>query len=507
MHPDDKAKLTGAALFGAPAATWLLTALQTAPITNPKIHGILAAAQSTPENPLLMGALAGGFALGGLGAWAINRLGRGEFQGAPFRRFLRGTRIVSPGEIKRRTDERKPQVTIAGIPMPTDSEPRHTMLIGSTGTGKSVGMREIAYSALRRGDRIVVLDPNGDMLSKFHRTGDFILNPYDQRSAGWSIFNEIRSEYDYERYARSIIADGRTGDEQFWREYGRLIVMELMKELHQENPSIKEVLRLGNIAPMEELRDFLTGTVAESVFSGPEGAIRSARFTISSSLAKHTIMPAGDFSIRNWLESDSRSNLFISWREDMAPALRPLISAWADVVFTSILSLPEDPNRRLWVFLDELGSLEKLPSLKDALTKGRKAGLRVVAGIQSTAQIDEIYGKDGAQTLMSCFRNMVVLGGSKLDAKTCEYVSLGLGEHEVERDNYSKTRTNKGTSTGKSLQRVKERVVSPAEISALPDLSAYIAFAGDLPIARAKFDILKFKAKNLAFEERDNVNA
>ena len=90
MHPDDKAKLTGAVFLGTPAVTWLLTALQTAPVTNPKIHGVMAAAQSTPENPVLIGAIAGGFALGGFGAWAINRIGRGEFQGAPFRRFLRG---------------------------------------------------------------------------------------------------------------------------------------------------------------------------------------------------------------------------------------------------------------------------------------------------------------------------------------------------------------------------------------------------------------------------------
>lgn len=71
-------------------------------------------------------------------------------------------------------------------------------------------------------------------------------------------------------------------------------------------------------------------------------------------------------------------NLYITWREDMVEALRPLVSAWVDVLCTSILSLPEDRNRRLWAFLDELPSLEKLPSLIDAATKGRKMGLRLV---------------------------------------------------------------------------------------------------------------------------------
>jgi type IV secretory pathway TraG/TraD family ATPase VirD4 len=48
------------------------------------------------------------------------------------------------------------------------------------------------------------------------------------------------------------------------------------------------------------------------------------------------------------------------------------------------------------MFLDELASLEKLPSLEDAATKGRKAGLRIVAGLQSTAQLEKIYGREEA---------------------------------------------------------------------------------------------------------------
>ena len=68
--------------------------------------------------------------------------------------------------------------------------------------------------------------------------------------------------------------------------------------------------------------------------------------------------------------------------------------------------------------LDELASLEKLPSLEAALTKGRKAGLRVVAGLQSTSQLDAIYGHDEAHTLRSCFRTLAALGGAMTGAKT-----------------------------------------------------------------------------------------
>nr|1E9R_A Chain A, CONJUGAL TRANSFER PROTEIN TRWB [Escherichia coli]1E9R_B Chain B, CONJUGAL TRANSFER PROTEIN TRWB [Escherichia coli]1E9R_D Chain D, CONJUGAL TRANSFER PROTEIN TRWB [Escherichia coli]1E9R_E Chain E, CONJUGAL TRANSFER PROTEIN TRWB [Escherichia coli]1E9R_F Chain F, CONJUGAL TRANSFER PROTEIN TRWB [Escherichia coli]1E9R_G Chain G, CONJUGAL TRANSFER PROTEIN TRWB [Escherichia coli]1E9S_A Chain A, CONJUGAL TRANSFER PROTEIN TRWB [Escherichia coli]1E9S_B Chain B, CONJUGAL TRANSFER PROTEIN TRW len=434
----------------------------------------------------------------------LNSVGQGEFGGAPFKRFLRGTRIVSGGKLKRMTREKAKQVTVAGVPMPRDAEPRHLLVNGATGTGKSVLLRELAYTGLLRGDRMVIVDPNGDMLSKFGRDKDIILNPYDQRTKGWSFFNEIRNDYDWQRYALSVVPRGKTDEAEEWASYGRLLLRETAKKLALiGTPSMRELFHWTTIATFDDLRGFLEGTLAESLFAGSNEAskaLTSARFVLSDKLPEHVTMPDGDFSIRSWLEDPNGGNLFITWREDMGPALRPLISAWVDVVCTSILSLPEEPKRRLWLFIDELASLEKLASLADALTKGRKAGLRVVAGLQSTSQLDDVYGVKEAQTLRASFRSLVVLGGSRTDPKTNEDMSLSLGEHEVERDRYSKN-TGKHHSTGRALERVRERVVMPAEIANLPDLTAYVGFAGNRPIAKVPLEIKQFANRQPAFVE------
>ncbi|HEX7388001.1 MAG TPA: type IV secretion system DNA-binding domain-containing protein [Castellaniella sp.] len=34
-----------------------------------------------------------------------------------------------------------------------------------------------------------------------------------------------------------------------------------------------------------------------------------------------------------------------------------------------------------------------LPSLEAGLTKGRKNGLRIIAGLQSTSQLEHLYGR------------------------------------------------------------------------------------------------------------------
>lgn len=505
MRVEDRRQLGLLLVVMLPLAFWTMAVKKTEVLTVPKWKAGLELLKHTHEKPILLASAIGGLALAILLIWGMNELGKSNFGGAPFKKFIRGTKTASISGLKRLTKEaNKLQVTIAGICMPTKVENLHLLVQGATGSGKSVLMRELAYTSLKRSDRAIFLDPNGDMYSKFGGPKDVILNPYDARTKGWTFFNEIRADYDFHRYALSLVPRGQTADAEEWCSYGRLLLRETARKLKMlGKPSVYELFHWTTIAEPDDLRKFLAGTTAESLFAGSSEAskaLTSARFVLSDKLPEHLNMPIGDFSIRSWLE-EGEGNLYITWREDMAEALKPLISAWIDAVFVSILSMEEDEGRRIWAFIDELASLEKLSSLEAALTKGRKHGLRVVAGLQSTSQLDDIYGKELAQTLRSCFRSLAVLGGSKTDPRTCKDMSEALGEHEVERDKYSKSTGTKTTlSTSEDIK--PELVVKASEISSLPDLTGYIAFAGDFPVAKFKLKPLNFKKVNKPFVER-----
>lgn len=503
MNPDDKRKLGLILILLLPILFWFQAVKKTEVLTAPKWKSAWELIKHTHEKPILLASVIGGLLLAILLIWLMNQLGKSEFGGAYFRNFLRGTEITSKDKLKSKTKQKKQQqIDVGGIPMPIKIENLHMLVNGATGSGKSVLLRALAWSGLRRRDRFIFVDPNGDMLSKFYMEGDVILNPYDARTQGWTFFNEIRNDYDFERYALSIVPRGQSEEAEEWASYARLLLRETARKLQlMGKPSIRELFRWTTIAQPDDLKDFLAGTVAESLFVGADKALASARFVLSDKLPQHLNMPGGDFSLRTWLDNPKGGNLYITWREDMAEALKPLISAWVDVLCTSILSLSEDENRRLWMMVDELASLEKLASLESALTKGRKHGLRIVAGLQSTAQLDDIYGEKEAQTLRACFRSLVVLGGAKTDPKTCEDMSKSLGEHEVERDKYGKSSGSK-SSVSKNEERNRERVVMPSEIASLPDLTGYVAFAGDFPIAKFKLVPLTFKNRVQGVEER-----
>ncbi|WLW63604.1 type IV secretion system DNA-binding domain-containing protein [Achromobacter aegrifaciens] len=515
MAPDIRRRIIKFTLLFFPLAAWLLTAkiMSDLPFRHITLWVLSQWVLATPDHLPLIVAPVIGFALALAVAITLKRQStKAGFDGAGYKIHIRGTEAVPLEKLRKRCRQRwKQQVDIAGVPMPTGIENLHILLNGATGSGKSVLLEKLVYSAQLRGDRMVVVDPDGNLFSKFGRSTDVLLNPYDARTEGWSFFNEIRADFDYKRLALSVVPLGKDANSEEWNGYGRLLLRETARKLNElGTPSVEELFRWTTIATDKDLRTFLAGTLAESLFAGSaeaSKALTSARFVLSKYLAEHVTMPAGKFSIRDWMERGS-GNLYITWREDMMEAMKPLLSAWVDVFCSCILSLSDDRNRRWWLVLDELASLEKLPSLAGFLTKGRKKGGRALAGLQSTAQLDDIYGEKLAQTLRASFRSLVVLGGSKTDFETADIMSKSLGEHEVARPEYTDSR-NPGSSrsTSERLERKIERVVTPAQIQTLPELTGWIAFAGDRPISKFVLEPMDFVIRNEPIVEAKRINA
>jgi len=486
MTREDKALVFATSLAVLPAASWLGTAEVRYGLESPYARSVVRVAKHTPRDKWLIGSLIAG-AGGGLlfAAYAVRRFDT-QFGGAGFKRFLRGTQMTSHRSLRLATrDTSAEQVLVADTPMPTELENLHLLLAGATGTGKTVALAQLLESVLRRGDRLIIVDPNGGFLSRFFLPGDIVLNPFDSRSQSWSIFNELHDEYDFKRYALSVVPKGITDEAEEWNGYARLLFQAATKKMAGiGNTDIFSLIKLLTSESDESLKEFLSDTEAEGLFVGAKEALSSARFILAKYLDPHQYLkPDGHFSIRKWL-ADGSGNLYITWREDMLEALKPLVSTWVDILCTSILSLPESSDRRVWMIIDELDSLQKLPSLEDAATKGRKHGLRIVAGIQSTAQLERTNGEKDATVLRSCFRSILVLAGGRSDSKTAEDLSRSLGEHEVERETHGETVNLRGGSRSRNTRIERERVVMASEIQALPALTGYLAFAGDLPIAR-----------------------
>ena len=460
---------------------------------------ILPLAFTRPLIWISLGSLVGGTTIGGI-LFGFYQLSSSSRLGL----HVRGSQIIKARSLTWKTRNRKENlITLAEVPIPSAIENLHFLIGGRTGTGKTIAIKEMLSRIIPRGDRLIITDPNGDFLSHFFNKGDVVLNPFDRRGKGWSIFNEINSVYDHERFAKSVIPPARSAQDSEWHAYAQLLFAETTKRLFQDHCfNTRELSEWLTLRPVEELAHFLSGTAAAGLFDhGASKALASTRFIIASYLAPHHYLKPGDFSLKSWLKDEQQGNLFITWREDMADALRPLISTWLDILCTSILSLAPGQTKRIWIVIDELASLERLNSLEAALTKGRKHGLRIVTGLQSTAQLDHLYGREKAIVLRSCFSNLLILGGTSSDSQTAEDFSRGLGEQDLERVQISTTLNRQGRQRTEVKQRVRERIVLPSEITNLPSLRGYLSLAGDFPVAQVKLKPIPLPKIAPAFEE------
>lgn len=386
-------------------------------------------------------------------------------------------------------------VTIGDVKLTTAQEPVHTLVNGSTGVGKTTVIVEMLQTISARGDRMIIADPDGFYASRFATEDDVILNVFDRRSPNWSPFNEIKREYDFDKIARSIIPNGH-GADAAWHFYAQVLIADVMRSLLSNGKgTTAELIRALTVMPAEELKTLVMSSASVGLFDKDAArALASTRFILASYLKPFSYLKDGDFGLRDFLES-KRQRIFLTWREDMTASLAPLIACWIDVLCNAILSLPPEPEmvkRRTWLVLDELASLGKISSLESVLTKGRKHNLCCIAGLQSIAQLDRVYGRETSIILRSCFRNLVAFAIAKADPDTSEAISRALGEREIDRAVETSGKGSQGSSTSVSVQRVRERLILPSELNELPDLTAFLALAGDEPTRK-----IKLKPQNL----------
>lgn len=471
---------------------------------NRLLAGYWYSALATPSNSWLMGALIFGIALGFLLMLYLVNHNRTNFEGAAFHQKLRGSEMVNHAKLASMYKEPEKQLRFIGVPVPKSAEYLHFLFTGSTGSGKTVGISDLIQSSQERGtDRILCVDPNGGFLRHFYKDGDVILNPFDERGTGWSIFNEIRTKFDCEQYAISMIPKSPSTEQESWNSYARVLVSETLIKIREDanidtdfngelfywliNAPVESVVdeESGEIIELG-LYDFLKGSPAQGLFHARE-MFYSIKGVITQYVKPHKYLKSGDFSIRDYLEN-GKGNLWITWREDQLVSLKPLISCWIDVICASILSMSDTEKERkgFLLVLDEMDSLEKLNFVVQALIKGRKHELCVIGGIQSLAQLDETYGKNEALTLRNSFSNNAVCQLASGDTYSAQEYSKIFGQHEVTRYQNSMSVGTSGGKGSRQLQKETESLIIPSQISGLDPLWFFFKFAQSKYVCKHK---------------------
>jgi type IV secretory pathway TraG/TraD family ATPase VirD4 len=390
------------------------------------------------------------------------------------------------------------EITLAGLVVPAMDESKHFKLIGTTGTGKSTAIQEILANALARGDRAVIADPDAGYLRRFYEKnrGDVILNPFDERSVKWDLFAEIRSPYDVEQLARSLIPD-HEGQDRSWRGYARTFFTAITRQAHEAGISdVGELYRLLVVADNSELRGLVRGTPAQPFLDEHNSrmfdSIRSVTSSAVGALDYIAQQQTAKFSVRHWVDDEKPGVLFIPYKAGQIAALRSTISGWMRLAIFETMDRGEDKQHaRLWFVVDELDALGQIDGLKDALARLRKFNGRCVLGFQSIAQVSSTYGQGDAHTIVeNCGNTLILRCSASEGGGTARFASQLIGEREVLRTTVSKSSrpTEWVGSVSRSQHFSVEAAVLPSQVEQLPDLTGYLKYASNPTWMQVRLD-------------------
>jgi type IV conjugative transfer system coupling protein TraD len=400
----------------------------------------------------------------------------------------------------------------AGVAFPWRSEQAHTIMIGSTGTGKTTQMRDMIAQMRVRQDRAVVFDLTGAYVEAFYNPEtDTILNPMDERCPSWSLFDEGKNHADFTAIASAILPTDGGGQDPFWMLGARTLFVQTCVKLIKKGQATNQALASQlMMADLEEVHELLKHTIAEPL-TAPVAArmAESVRAVLNTNAQALLFLPEGKepFSICDWIRHQDKpgSILFITSSHNELVLNRALLSLWMNLAVHTLMRLPRTRSLRTWFFFDEVHALHRLPAIEDGLQTARGFGGAFVLGIHSFAKLAETYGKEGAQNLASLARTKLILAAA--DRDTAEHCSDYIGHREVRMmdEAYSYGYSNIRDAATITPRSEVQPLVIPDDIMRLPSLRGFLVFPEGFDAARIKLTYKDWPKVAEGYVLRENV--
>lgn len=440
--------------------------------------------------------------------------------------FVRGARLVaknsSENAIEDLTYDEFSEGSPAGIsiwadkPFPYKRENQHFLIVGSPGSGKTQIIYPMIEQVFKRGDKAIIWDVKGTFTQAFSgEEGVDLLAAWDKRSIEWSPGLDIRNHLDCQQVASIMFPHNLKDSQPFFLNSARQILEVILMYLDSQgnNWGWGEVWSIIS-KDRHEIASLLSTFDDGKALSKIIGADTKSSEDIYSTLISHAqqiirwyakAWPNGKDSLRKWVHSNSKL-LIIGGIPERVELAQATANITIEIIVNEILSLPDDPNRRIWLFLDELATLGKLEALLKAFSLGRSKGLCVVAGIQDIGKIEHHYGNMLAKSIANTFSTMIFLRCSDVD--TSKWASAVLGEQDVLEIQKSSGKSSQGfwqptTFTESEHKHLRTRALfTPTEISHFENLSGVIRISG-WPLLNVQWQYKAIPQKNKLIDEAD----
>ena len=157
-----------------------------------------------------------------------------------------------------------------------------------------------------------------------------------------------------------------------------------------------------------------------------------------------------------------------------------MVSLLIQQLYREILSIADEKggtlDKRVMFYCDELGTFPKIDGLEAMFSAGRSRKISIVAIIQSFAQLEQTYGKQGME-IITDNTQLTVFGGFAPNSQSAEVLSKALGEQTVLSGSVSY-----GREQSKSLQMIGRPLMTVDELKSMPKGQFIVMKTGTHPM-------------------------
>lgn len=408
-------------------------------------------------------------------------------------KFVKGYQLVTPKVLRKQINKLGAStIKIGDLPLPLNAECEHFMISGMPGSGKTNAIHGLLQQIRALNHKAVIIDSSCGFIARFFdQRQDQILNPFDQRSCNWDLWQECRADYDFEEFAESLIPSNQY--DQFWTKAAQQLFATVAIQLRSSpKRSIKLLLDSLLAAPLPQLAKNLQGTwVSSYADPGAEQVAVSVRATLVAAVQslKYLTTQTNPFSISKWIANEQQGGwLFMSSLPTQRTILKPLISSWLSIAVKSLMSLGENHGRRIWFIIDELATLNKIHILMQGLAELRRFGGCFILSFQDLQQLDALYGLSTARSFGSLTGTKMIF---RLDSYGAKQMATLFGEQKI-------ITANKNISFGSNQLRdgisftdhyLTEALIDSSDLMKLDNLEAFIKFPRNVGITKLKFEL------------------
>lgn len=133
-------------------------------------------------------------------------------------------------------------------------------------------------------------------------------------------------------------------------------------------------------------------------------------------------------------------------------------------------------KNRVMFYCDEFGSFPKIEGAEAMFSASRSRRISMVAIIQSFAQLDKNYGREG-QEIITDNTQLTIFGGFAPNSQSAEVLSKALGEQTVLSGTVSH-----GRDKSQSLQMIGRPLMTPDELKSMPKGQFIVMKTGTHPM-------------------------